>query len=327
MISRVINPLISVVIPIFKVEKYINRCIDSITIQTYSNLEIILVDDGSPDSCGLICDDYAKKDIRIIVIHKENGGLSDARNVGIEIAKGDYITFIDSDDYVDINYIEVLYDLTQKFDAPLSVSSFSHFKEEGGKIEKDKGESITNVLSVNEAIETMFYQDKFETSAWGKLYKKELFGHDIRYPKGMLYEDLPTTYKLMLKAGRIAYTTQRTYHYLLRGDSIQCSGFSPRKMDILKVADMIVPDIKNNHPELYESLKCRLFSAYMNIFLQTKEGDEYSGILWKRIVAYRWSVLNNRRARKKAIVAALISTLGKSMIRHCFSLINIRNKI
>lgn len=319
------EPLISIIVPIFKVEQYLRKCIDSIIEQTYSNLEIILVDDGSPDNCGLICDEYATKDIRIIVIHKENGGLSDARNGGIDIAKGEYITFIDSDDYVDINYIEVLYDLTQKFDASLSVSSFSHFKEEGGEIEKDKGRVITNVLSANEAIETMFYQDKFETSAWGKLYKKELFGHDIRYPKGMLYEDLPTTYKLMLKAVRIAYTTQRTYHYLLRGDSIQCSAFNPKKMDILKVADMIIPDIRNNHPELYESLKCRLFCAYMNIFLQTEKDSAYQEILWKEIKGYRWGILKDRNARKKAIIAALISILGQSAVRYCFSLINIRN--
>ena len=123
--------LISVVVPVYNVEKYIDKCINSIINQTYKNLEIILVDDGSPDNCGNICDEYAKKDNRIIVIHKENGGLSDARNTGIEVSKGKYITFIDSDDYISDNYVSFLYNLIIEYKADISIGKHYVLYENG----------------------------------------------------------------------------------------------------------------------------------------------------------------------------------------------------
>ena len=168
------QPLISIVIPVYKVEKYLERCILSIINQNYSNLEIILVDDGSPDDCGLICDNWAKIDNRIRVIHKENGGLSDARNAGIKIATGEFITFIDSDDYVLDNYIEYLLELIFKYNADIAICNFHQLFEEtnrkvfvGGKVEK--------IFNSEEAIETMLYDRDFYTCAWGKLYRKSFF--------------------------------------------------------------------------------------------------------------------------------------------------------
>jgi len=319
------DPKISIIVPVYKVEKYLRRCVESIINQSYTNIEIILVDDGSPDGCGEICEKYAQQDIRIKVIHKRNGGLSDARNIALDCMKGEYVTFIDSDDFVEPKYVEILYDLAKKYDVKLSISNFTHYFENKDEEKNDNLIIRTESFSSEKGIETMFYQNKFETSAWGKLYHKNLFLGNTRYPKGMLYEDLPTTYKLILKAGNVAYTNQQTYYYLIRKDSIQCSEFNEKKLDILKVADMMITDITNNYPVLLPSLKCRLFSAYLNVFLQIEPGNKYENIFWDRICAYRFSNLTNLNARKKAIGAAFISLFGKSALRYFFNFINIRN--
>ena len=193
------NPLISVIIPIYNVEQYLKRCVESLRHQTYSNLEIILVDDGSPDSCGKICDDYQKADNRIKVIHKKNGGLSDARNVGIGMAQGEYITCIDSDDFVSPFFIENLWVAIEKSKCEIATSWFIDYYE-GDNIPETKKMNIKDitVLSKEEFYKKLLYQDGVEVSAWGKLYKASLF-QGVKYPVGKLYEDIPTTYLLIEK--------------------------------------------------------------------------------------------------------------------------------
>lgn len=318
------TPLISVIVPVYKVELYLIKCIESLLIQTYTNIEIVLVDDGSPDRCGYICDEYANKDNRITVIHKNNGGLSDARNSGLQIIKGEYVTFIDSDDFIMPNHIDVLYDLILKYHVDLSISNFVHYYAAKGKEIPTHSSLEEGALTSLQAIETMFYQDKFETSAWGKLYKTQLFGNDIEYPKGLLYEDLPTTYRLILKAGKIAYTKQQTYYYVLRKDSIQYSTFNSKKLDIIKIADIMEEDIANNYPALLISLKCRLFCSYLNVFLQISDKNTSDHVLWERIISSRRFILFNIKARKKAIIAAVLSFGGKSLLRSCYHFINLR---
>lgn len=215
--------LISVIIPVYKVEDFLNRCVDSILDQTYENLEIILVDDGSPDRCGVICDEYAKKDDRIKVIHKENGGLSDARNVGIEAATGDYITFLDSDDWVHMNYLKVLHSLLKSKNADISVCNFVKIYSEN--IPPNTGNAIiyeySNIDALNQLSGEFYVQ---MVVAWGKLYKTDLF-NDIRFPVGKIHEDEFTTYKLLYKAYKVVFTTEPLLYYWQRQDSIMGSGF------------------------------------------------------------------------------------------------------
>lgn len=216
--------LITIIVPIYKVEGYLQRCINSILKQTYSNLEIILVDDGSPDNCGKICDEYAIQDERIKVIHKENGGLSDARNAGIDIANGDYITFVDSDDWIHTQYIEKLYSLLVKTNSDISICNFTKTNTENVQIDNCK-EDVLEFTNL-EALE-QFY-DKFSVQivvAWGKLYKKCLF-KNIRFPIGRIHEDEFTTYKLLYKANKIALTTNPLLYYWQREDSIMGSGYN-----------------------------------------------------------------------------------------------------
>lgn len=218
--------LVSIVVPIYKVEAYLEKCLLSITNQTYLNLEIILVDDGSPDRCGNICDAFAAKDPRIKVIHKQNEGLSQARNVGIEIATGAYITFIDSDDWVHEEYVETLHRLMQTKETDISVCNFLATADE--ELETSDGDSETYTFSNIEALQQ--YSDTFYVQmvvAWGKLYKKDLFT-GVRYPTGRLHEDEFTTHKLLYKARRVALTTRPLLFYRQREDSIMGNGFDLR---------------------------------------------------------------------------------------------------
>lgn len=315
--------LISVIIPVYKVEPYLRKCVESVLGQTYKHLEIFLVDDGSPDNCGVICDEYAREDSRIKVIHKPNGGLSDARNAAIDRMTGEYVTFIDSDDFVAPGYVETLYKLVQENDVDLAVSQFKHYRSGDNEFISQPLLRET-VLNFKDAISTMFYQRMFDTSAWGKIYKKELFSTGIRYPKGLLYEDLPTTYKLFRKAGSIAVTNRQTYYYLLREDSIIGYSFNEKKLDILEISAEMLQVFSTEMPELLPALKCRLLSSYCNIYFQIPAGNPNEALFRKRIFEFRKEVLLNKDARPKARLACLLTYMGMPVVRFVFNYLNRR---
>ena len=311
-------PLISIIVPCYNVERYLPKCVDSILNQTYKNLEVWLVDDGSPDRCGIICDEYAQKDTRIKVIHKQNGGLSDARNVAIDVATGEYIVFIDSDDRVTFDHVETLYNLAQKYEVDLAAAQFME-EHEGFSTTLDKDTPKEYKLGAEDALETMFYQDKIENSAWGKIYKRSLFATGIRYPKGKLYEDFATTYKLIEKAGSVAITSKKTTFYLIRNDSIQGECYNERKNAILEFGDQLLEHFQPSKAKLYNAICCRLLSAYFNIFFQMERGNKWESVYWKRICCLRANVCHNSKARKKARIAAFLSYLGIDITRFIFS--------
>lgn len=207
------DKLVSIVVPVYKVEDYLNDCVHSLINQSYKNIEIILVDDGSPDKCPQICDDFAKIDSRIKVIHKKNGGLSDARNFGIKKASGELICFVDSDDVVSFDLVKCLVEIRNNSDScKVSACSFLSFC---GDIPKNEGyHGNGRFLSYDEYVEL-----PFNVTAWGKLYDIRLFD-DIEYPVGKLHEDEFTTYKLCDKSERIAYIDMPLYYYRTRDGSI-----------------------------------------------------------------------------------------------------------
>lgn len=210
--------LISIVVPIYNVEKYLRKSIESLINQTYKNIEIILVDDESPDDCPQICDEYEKKDSRVIVIHQKNKGLSGARNTGIKKATGKYIMFHDSDDTLEPNCVEELYKLIKDKKTKISVCGKYYEFEDGKKICKYK-DNFIKVYDLETAIEEMNKFYYFDMSACGKLYKKSIF-NNIIFPVGKLSEDYFVMYKLFIKSGKIAYTTKPMYNYLQRNNSI-----------------------------------------------------------------------------------------------------------
>ena len=214
------NDLISVIVPVYKVENYLHKCVDSIINQTYKNLEIILVDDESPDNCPKICDDYAKRDSRIKVIHKKNGGLSSARNAGLDIAKGKYIEFVDSDDYIDIEMISVLYNLLIQNQADMSICSLQYVGENEKKLTNPKVNLKDCVLD-NKKLLQKLYEDGsvYYVVACNKLYNSSLF-EGIRYPIGKIHEDEAIIHDIFLRCKKVAVTSLRYYMYYQRGNSI-----------------------------------------------------------------------------------------------------------
>ena len=316
------NPTISVIVPCYNVEQYLPKCIESILAQTYQNLEILLVDDGSPDRCGAICDEYAEKDGRIRVIHKPNGGLADARNAALDVMTGDYVVCIDSDDYVSPTHIEGMYNLANKYDAEIAVNCWCTFLD--GSDPQPKVYGKERVMTNMEAIEAMFYQEMFDTCAWGKIYKSELFD-GIRYPKGILFEDLPTTYKLFLKANKVAYSPEQSYYYLIRKASIEGSRFSDNKYEsALKIIDIMESD-KNVLAPIINSYNCRKVSLMFHILLQMPTSYKGKLDLEKRIKVVRWNVIKDKRARKITQFACMISYLGFDTIKILFKIFHSRH--
>ena len=303
--------LISVVIPIYNVEKYLRRCIDSVIKQTYENLEIILVDDGSQDNCAEICDEYAINDSRIKVIHKLNGGLSDARNSGIDIASGKYITFIDSDDYVTKDYIEVLYNALKADMTDLAISSHKVIYENGTVIEKATGEK--SILSSKEVLERILYDDGIDLSAWAKLYKIELW-NDVRYPKGRLFEDSATTYKLIDKCDKVTIISKATYNYMIRNSSITNVKFSNKKLDLIKSTQEMCTYVKKRYPDLEKATNRRLMYAYLSTLTQliksNEKNDEIEEYLYYYIEENSKKVLIDKKVPTRDKLALISTKFG-----------------
>lgn len=315
------KPLISVIVPIYNVEQYLTRCIESIRSQTYSNLEIILVNDGSLDNCHKICDDYERKDNRIKVIHKNNGGLSDARNVGIKISKGEYITCIDSDDFISPFYVENLWIAINQSNCEIATSWFIDYYE-GDKIQEPRKININDILILDkkEFYKKLLYQDKVEISAWGKLYKSDLF-QGVEYPVGELYEDISTTYLLVEKSNRIAVIPNVDYFYYQRKTGIAQQSFSLKKMDAISHMRTLKKFIVENYPNLRKAAECRYFCTVCNIFFQIKNSnyENEKKYLWNEIKKYRFGVMTDRHGRKKARLGAFLSYGGYKLMCYVYS--------
>ena len=303
--------LISVVLPIYKVEKYLEKCVESVIKQTYKNIEIILVDDGSPDNCPNLCDEYMKKDNRIKVIHKQNGGLSDARNAGINIAKGKYITFIDSDDYVDYDYVEFLYKAIKEANAQMSIASHRVIYDSGKIIEKATNEN--SVLEPEKVLERILYDEGIDLSSWGKLYLTSLF-NNVKFPKGRLFEDSATTYLLVEQCDKIAIVSESKYNYIIRGESITTANFSPKKMDLITSTTEMTNYIKNKYPDLTRAANRRLMYAYLSTISQlanskTKYPKEQNELV-QYIKENGNMILKDKRAKRRDKFGILSLKLG-----------------
>ena len=310
------NELITIVVPVYNVEKYLKKCIDSILCQTYDLLEIILVDDGSLDNSGTICDDYMNADNRVKVIHKKNGGLSDARNVGIDAANGNYITFIDSDDYINCDYINNLYEMLLLSNSEIAVCDNYYFYEEDTLINIDNKKSF-KTFSKLQALQDMMYQKNISNNACGKLYKTELFSV-VRYPVGRLCEDLGTTYKLFYKANNICFTSDKYYYYFQRHDSIIHKAFNLNRMDGLTFAFEEKSFISLNESSIIKSAINREFMECIYILKTIPLRKEYNleiGKIKKIIKNNRRIVLFDKKATKKSRFLAFVSYFGVKAIK------------
>ena len=287
------TPLISVIVPVYRVEEYLERCVKSILSQTYKNLEVILVDDGSPDQCPAICDACAEKDARVIVIHQENKGLSGARNAGIDAASGEYLAFVDSDDYVSPHFIEELYQLLQDTGCAIGQCRFSYVKGDGLVEEGDsafciyRGESLMEQLYGPEEKATCF------VVAWNKLYRAELFKETgIRYPEGRIHEDEATTYRLFHEAKKLAFLDRALYGYYTENGGSITSVFSAKRLQWLTAHEERIAFFKKNGyekllPAAYRKLCDACITFYFRCTEQVKDAEELKKELRKRLETYR----------------------------------------
>ena len=244
------EPLCSIIVPIYNVEALLPRCIDSLIGQQYQNIEIILVNDGSTDSSEAICREYLNRDSRLKLINKKNGGLSSARNAGLKLSKGEYIFFVDSDDYVTSDFCSVGVDGFLNHSADVVIFGFNNIFVDTNKVIK-KHCRKSRVISNEEALEGTLIDGYINSLAWNKAYKRELFD-DIRYPEGMVFEDVGTTYKIFDKANTIYISSNITYNYELRNGSISNKWWCNDKKinDFFTIRCEQLQFINNNYPSL-----------------------------------------------------------------------------
>lgn len=255
-------PKISVIVPVYKVEQYIHRCIDSILNQTFADFELILVDDGSPDNCGKICDEYARKDCRIHVIHKKNGGLSDARNAGIEWtfsnSDSEWIVFIDSDDWIHPVMLEKLYEANISNKTAISSCGFERTTGEEPEID------INEIKTYISTPEKFYLESNVNaTIACAKLYKKDCFA-SIRYPVGKLHEDEFTTYKILFEYDAISIVDAPLYMYFQNENGIMLSQWNPKRLDAIDAYKEQLQFFKNKKLSVIENNQATALLTYIS---------------------------------------------------------------
>lgn len=294
-------PEISIIVPVYKVEKYLDTCVRSILEQTFADFELILVDDGSPDRCGALCDAYAAEDERIIVIHKENGGLSSARNAGIEAARGNYIGFVDSDDSIAPDMYHFLYENMKKEQADLSMCGL--FDVYAGREPKRLPEYY-RVMGPEEAVEMVLKAEIVSVTAVNKLYKKEIFCK-LRFMEGRQAEDAFAAVDILMNCKKIVVSSRQKYYYVHRGGSITTGKFSERDMDVIEAYQYNYGLVARHYPRLLPVARMRICWAHFWVLDKLYvAGNETDTLLYKNSVI--------RYLRKNALFI-----LGRS--EFCFS--------
>ncbi len=297
--EEIFMDLISIIVPVYKVEKYIYQCVDSIINQTHKNIEIILVDDGSPDNCGKICDEYAEKDSRIKVIHKENGGLSDARNHGIDAASGEWLMFVDSDDYIALNMAEMLFKAATEYMADIVMCNFSRFKDDYPYDKTTEELPSPFLFEIAEKNNFLYISENsklsvYHISAWGKIYRRSLF-YELRYPQGRIYEDSTIAPTLLDSAHRIICLKESYYFYRTNPLSLTQQGFSIKHFDyLLLYKDRIDYFLKHGKTEhalrVSEEFFCFYFGNYFRIDCADKSAKrklhKFRRLAWKVFPIY-----------------------------------------
>ena len=261
-------PLISVVIPVYNVEQYLDECVQSVLSQTYSNLEVILVDDGSQDSCSSKCDSYC--DPRVRVIHQVNKGVSDARNNGVAASTGEYITFIDSDDFVSSIYVEQLYTTLSGSGSMISASSYTYDNE----ALSDECVSSYKKFSCDEAIREILMERDIQPSSWGKLFHRSIV-EAVPFPSGRIYEDYYTAPRFFDIAGSVAFTDNKTYYYRTNRESITKSRFNKRHLSYFAVAKDVNDYLRSTHPRLLSLARGRDVNMALSFMRKTAKEKEH----------------------------------------------------
>lgn len=315
------GPLVSIIVPIFNVERYLEKCVSSLLLQTYKNIEIILVDDGSTDGSGVLCDRFEGIDARIRVVHKANGGLSDARNNGLMIASGEWVSFVDGDDWVSTVFIEAL--LRAALDSRCDIAAVPFGKPFRDGDDCTLEESLVSVaparLLTSHCVQQLMLYQELDTGAPWRLYKKKLLS-DTPFPVGLYYEDLACIYKIIHLVDRVAVLDCRDlYAYRMRKDSIIRQNYQHIKAEsALVIADQLYRDITLWYPDLAVAAASRCFSVCRMVYAQIPIGRDSNGgtrrdraLLYAILVQHRKTILHDPRARKRERFAAAVTYFGQ----------------
>ena len=318
------NPKISIIVPVYNVERYLEKCIDSILNQTFRDIELILVDDGSTDNSGIICDRYKNKDDRIIVIHKDNGGLSSARNTGINVAKGDFIGFVDSDDYIDENMYYKLYYLCIKNGCEISVCKFAN--EIDGKSINLRENEYTHIMNNEDGMKELFKGILYRFSACNKLFKSDLF-KEVAFPEGRIHEDLSTTYRLFGNVNKVGYINYEGYVYVKRSNSILTCKYSRKRLDAFIGWSEILEFTNRKYPSLKEVVyACYTYTCIdhmyyiLNQAADKDEKKELLGIIRKNVNKNYKGILSNKALTTKYKILILMLNYNSNLVVNLNSL-------
>lgn len=312
------TPLISVIVPVFNVEKYLEKSVRSLMMQSYKNIEIILVDDGSPDTSGELCDTLASEDDRIKVVHKTNGGVSSARNSGIEASEGEYLCFIDGDDYVTDNYIQDMYDTLIKYN--VDISTINQYKIwDNGRTEELYPQK-TGTIFIKTGIETlsdMLYGKTCYATCCCKLYKREIFD-DIRFPVYSMGEDSYTMYSCFIKAKNVAHLYKPSYYYIQHSESAMHTDNYDKFYDYIELSDNFIERVNAGYPELFLPAVNRLIENNFWVYMKMRKNpDKYSAQLkhiTENIKKYRSVALKDKNVCLRTRLACLLSYLGMNAL-------------
>ena len=253
---------ISVIIPVYKVEHYLKKCLDSVIGQAYRNLEIILVDDGSPDSCGTICDEYAVQDQRIRVIHQENGGVSAARNTGLAVATGEWLSWVDSDDWIEPDMYSYMLNKVQEYGADIAVCSrFERYRDRS----VFRGWEQEQILDTEQALELLLKNDLMQNFLWDKLWRRELFD-GLAFPEGRTFEDIALMHRLFMRARQIVCLPEAKYNYLQRPGSIVDNKSLENRINHYRAAKLRLDDMRNQWPQFRQLLEAQCVASSVTIW-------------------------------------------------------------
>lgn len=303
--------MVSIIIPVYNVYECLDYCLESVVNQTYKNLQIILVDDGSTDRSGEKCDEWAKRDNRILVFHKKNGGLSDARNFGLNYATGEYISFIDSDDFIYREFIEIILEGIIKHNSQIGVANMKTVYSYDLQ-NCEPSEYTINLYTAKEAMMDVLYEKIINTSACGKIFVASLL-NDVRFPVGKLFEDLATIYKVIMKADRIISVNLDGYFYFQRSGSIVNSPLTYRHLDIFDAWNSIYKDLVLVDKDYEKPFASKKLDGLYGL-LQKEEGDFINlNAIWREIKELRRMVIFDRNAKMRIRLEAMLSFLGRKV--------------
>ncbi len=315
------HPLISIIVPVFKVEKYLRKCVDSILAQTYHDYELILVDDGSPDHCGKICDQYAMNHPTVHVLHQANQGQAAARNNAVKISKGQFIVFVDSDDYVEPDYLEYLITLQKKYHSDIAVGGFSYLYE-GNEPKENKAIIKDELLDPCEALIRMNYTRGLGATLWVKSFKRELIvNHPL--PEGRVYEDLAVMYRIIGDSNSVAIGNKKIYYWLQREGSTMHMKFNERQLEAMDDVTALVQYAQNRYPAALASAKYRYAAKaieLMAVLFNSTGGKTYFRELRKHVKRYGKDLLRDHHAKWTMKARVIAAELGYYPAKIIFAL-------